>query len=122
MACHGGRLLREHDLQPSRFERVLLELTVVEVFSVRLHDPAMTERVPPAGIEGEPGFAVSLEARRQVEQTSVMVHVTVADDQCIGLGRVDSQSLVVVCEGVRRERKSTRLNSSHPSISYAVFC
>src|SRR5690348_17418706 len=25
-------------------------------------------------------------------------------------------------EGVARDRKSTRLNSSHPSISYAVFC
>src|SRR4051794_41704589 len=25
-------------------------------------------------------------------------------------------------EGVRLDRKSTRLNSSHPSISYAVFC
>src|SRR5690348_18513717 len=24
--------------------------------------------------------------------------------------------------GVRTDRKSTRLNSSHPSISYAVFC
>src|SRR6266581_5017878 len=24
--------------------------------------------------------------------------------------------------GCRRDRKSTRLNSSHPSISYAVFC
>src|SRR5438876_7215096 len=24
--------------------------------------------------------------------------------------------------GARRDRKSTRLNSSHPSISYAVFC
>src|SRR5690348_17710307 len=24
--------------------------------------------------------------------------------------------------GVSRDRKSTRLNSSHPSISYAVFC
>src|SRR5690348_17760903 len=25
-------------------------------------------------------------------------------------------------EGPARDRKSTRLNSSHPSISYAVFC
>src|SRR5690348_18125368 len=25
-------------------------------------------------------------------------------------------------EGFARDRKSTRLNSSHPSISYAVFC
>src|SRR5690348_17684306 len=24
--------------------------------------------------------------------------------------------------GIARDRKSTRLNSSHPSISYAVFC
>src|SRR5690348_17441712 len=24
--------------------------------------------------------------------------------------------------GLRKDRKSTRLNSSHPSISYAVFC
>src|SRR5438309_5361654 len=26
------------------------------------------------------------------------------------------------CHGHRRDRKSTRLNSSHSSISYAVFC
>src|SRR5690348_17673222 len=25
-------------------------------------------------------------------------------------------------QGMARDRKSTRLNSSHPSISYAVFC
>src|SRR5438876_1763350 len=32
--------------------------------------------------------------------------------------------LDLVCEGHRfcLDRKSTRLNSSHPSISYAVFC
>src|SRR5438876_11226335 len=29
---------------------------------------------------------------------------------------------VVVSAGMRLDRKSTRLNSSHPSISYAVFC
>src|SRR5690348_17700691 len=28
----------------------------------------------------------------------------------------------VVLDRARRDRKSTRLNSSHPSISYAVFC
>src|SRR5690606_39787911 len=27
-----------------------------------------------------------------------------------------------VCEGVTQDRKSTRLNSSHVKISYAVFC
>src|SRR2546430_2913754 len=27
-----------------------------------------------------------------------------------------------LCGGLRRDRKSTRLNSSHSQISYAVFC
>src|SRR5438876_4532388 len=27
-----------------------------------------------------------------------------------------------ICELISKDRKSTRLNSSHPSISYAVFC
>src|SRR5688572_31229697 len=30
--------------------------------------------------------------------------------------------LLRTTEGVRRDRKSTRLNSSHSQISYAVFC
>src|SRR5690348_18014994 len=30
--------------------------------------------------------------------------------------------LVVGFSGIALDRKSTRLNSSHPSISYAVFC
>src|SRR5438876_2974797 len=38
-----------------------------------------------------------------------------------------SRPIVIGCESrqtgrLRRDRKSTRLNSSHPSISYAVFC
>src|SRR5690348_18424412 len=33
-----------------------------------------------------------------------------------------SDELLVEQWGERRDRKSTRLNSSHPSISYAVFC
>src|SRR5688572_32405605 len=38
--------------------------------------------------------------------------------QVIGLQRADHQRLLVE----RRDRKSTRLNSSHSQISYAVFC
>src|SRR6266487_5286509 len=35
----------------------------------------------------------------------------------------DGKTHTSFCPGqVRRDRKSTRLNSSHPSISYAVFC
>src|SRR4051812_49766278 len=48
-------------------------------------------------------------------------------DQRLGLDRevhraVDGRSEGVNTEGLERDRKSTRLNSSHMSISYAVFC
>src|SRR5207247_9044571 len=38
----------------------------------------------------------------------------------LGVDRVDHRSLAGVA--LRRDRKSTRLNSSHEWISYAVFC
>src|SRR5437868_11193183 len=34
----------------------------------------------------------------------------------------DSEEFRIVLELLQRDRKSTRLNSSHVSISYAVFC
>src|SRR5699024_12409577 len=34
----------------------------------------------------------------------------------------DGTILMVMCENQDEDRKSTRLNSSHVSISYAVFC
>src|SRR5438876_7004402 len=34
----------------------------------------------------------------------------------------NSRSVAAVPAHARKDRKSTRLNSSHPSISYAVFC
>src|SRR2546430_5377039 len=37
-------------------------------------------------------------------------------------GRADSQEIVDLANGLRRDLKSTRLNSSHSQISYAVFC
>src|SRR4051794_41672903 len=36
--------------------------------------------------------------------------------------RADRLVEQVRCELLSQDRKSTRLNSSHPSISYAVFC
>src|SRR2546430_13476415 len=36
--------------------------------------------------------------------------------------RVPRQGAVEICRPERRDRKSTRLNSSHSQISYAVFC
>src|SRR5690348_17362589 len=44
---------------------------------------------------------------------------------CYGNTRVQAPNLNALAAGATvfdRDRKSTRLNSSHPSISYAVFC
>src|SRR3712207_6891394 len=40
------------------------------------------------------------------------------------LGRLDLKQFIEPCrrQRVMRDRKSTRLNSSHANISYAVFC
>src|SRR5438876_4239529 len=40
----------------------------------------------------------------------------------LGLADVRSYALPVAAIAMALDRKSTRLNSSHPSISYAVFC
>src|SRR5690554_1079510 len=40
----------------------------------------------------------------------------------MGSGGAGSQNLVEAADILRRDRKSTRLNSSHVRISYAVFC
>src|SRR3712207_7481932 len=38
------------------------------------------------------------------------------------IGRVDAADMTVREPALRADRKSTRLNSSHANISYAVFC
>src|SRR5207253_10738846 len=43
-------------------------------------------------------------------------------ERYVALGRWRRRGSVFVLWTVRRDRKSTRLNSSHVAISYAVFC
>src|SRR4051794_41671840 len=47
--------------------------------------------------------------------------VLTEDDDSEAVGTVPAHGFLSVV-GDRGDRKSTRLNSSHPSISYAVFC
>jgi hypothetical protein len=103
VARHYGGLLRDHDLQPSRFELIPLELAVVEFIAVGLHHPAMAERIASSGIESEPWFGLSLEGLCQVRQATVMVLVPVADDQGVGRGGIDFQAFEIVCERAGRE-------------------
>src|SRR5690348_17848861 len=44
------------------------------------------------------------------------------DDDALAIGQVVVEMARYGLEGRHLDRKSTRLNSSHPSISYAVFC
>src|SRR3712207_6949616 len=46
------------------------------------------------------------------------------DRECLALDdrRMSSFDLAGALRRIRRDRKSTRLNSSHANISYAVFC
>src|SRR3712207_8300923 len=45
-----------------------------------------------------------------------------ADEPFLGLTPADTEALVAAFHALARDRKSTRLNSSHANISYAVFC
>src|SRR5690348_17643214 len=58
-----------------------------------------------------------------VSDTSELVDSADIDPGFERLERLDDISRVQTAMGrLNRDRKSTRLNSSHPSISYAVFC
>src|SRR2546426_6373654 len=64
-------------------------------------------RVPPGGRVGAAGRRAEERSRRAARQSNVL-----AGGDLPGRG----------AHGAARDRKSTRLNSSHLVISYAVFC
>src|SRR5258708_23004729 len=60
------------------------------------------------------------EAARQLEQAA---HDAQVAYDCISLGDLDwAHTNAVTARAEAEDRKSTRLNSSHQIISYAVFC
>src|SRR5205807_9611610 len=59
--------------------------------------------------------------RRDRHQTRVVIDVDGVVD-CFGGGLGGVKKIRVLVLHIRRDRKSTRLNSSHLVISYAVFC
>src|SRR3712207_8197670 len=76
---------------------------------------SLTELEERVEIEAPPGD--------RVPEAAPVFRVRAADDHAVG--RVDGPVIVGVEKDrlpVVRDRKSTRLNSSHANISYAVFC
>src|SRR5690625_6747513 len=83
------------------------------------------------------GLRVSLEMQESVSQifeaengeeaiaiaTREAVDITILDVSMPVMGGLDAlEQLIPHCPVVMLDRKSTRLNSSHVAISYAVFC
>src|SRR5690625_6834559 len=61
--------------------------------------------------------------RRQLETRSIpIVAIDTLGEPPAGLPTVGSQNWNGGLAATRQDRKSTRLNSSHVAISYAVFC
>src|SRR5690348_17838508 len=64
------------------------------------------------------GRPINVHASRNSDGLPRKVYATLADGTADGIG---NRRRLSICLDLR-DRKSTRLNSSHPSISYAVFC
>src|SRR2546430_773657 len=79
--------------------------------------PSSGERIPTVGVGTWRTFDVGASAAERAPLKEVL-------RQFVGLGgrMVDSSPMYGAAESVVGDRKSTRLNSSHSQISYAVFC
>src|SRR5437879_7757179 len=84
--------------------------STTHIHTLSLHD-ALPISQAPAEAQGQSSSTVELQT--QTAATAQEAHVSSARDLFVTVGK----SLVV-----DRDRKSTRLNSSHRCISYAVFC
>src|SRR5690348_18115061 len=84
-----------------------------EIYTLSLHDalPICVQR------EGRTAQARRV-VRRAVQRRAVRRFRAAAQERC----RREGVEEVHHAQRRREDRKSTRLNSSHPSISYAVFC
>src|SRR3712207_8816180 len=87
------------------------DTATTEIYTLSLHDALpISERFVPNRFASEPGA--------RLYRTGDLVRY-MPDGNLEFVGRVDHQ---VKVRGFRIDRKSTRLNSSHANISYAVFC
>src|SRR3712207_8601579 len=93
------------------------DTATTEIYTLSLHDALPICHA--AGVLHRPGVEL-----RHEELVVLVERVRVVEDPVVevepGLG--DREDLVRVEVLGQRDRKSTRLNSSHANISYAVFC
>src|SRR4051794_28734824 len=71
---------------------------------------------------GEPPFQAALKGAREIAFAIVAMTITLAAVYAPIAFQTGRTGRLFVEFALSLDRKSTRLNSSHPSISYAVFC
>src|SRR5699024_11682310 len=86
----------------------------------------LTPGVKPLALEGPEGKRVAPVAEQVRQGTyplsrSLLLYVNLLPGAALE-GRARALLELILCPEGQRDRKSTRLNSSHVSISYAVFC
>src|SRR5690606_41576586 len=104
------RLLLSHDTAPSYVD----PLSLHDALPICLGTPPCRQVLPPAIPRGTDRRAV-LHSRPRVERRGAARAGRISR-------RVSGRSGAAGLRGLGRDRKSTRLNSSHVKISYAVFC
>src|SRR5690606_41819685 len=95
-------------------------------YTLSLHDalPILQIRKPGQEIVNHPGTALVCRWVERQHDTTPLVRVRAAQPRRhkLELRTGEFRGLVKAVEVTRADRKSTRLNSSHVKISYAVFC
>ena len=91
---HRG-LAGEVDLQALGLERRAVELALVDGRGGR-HDDAMAEGVLAARVDRHPRLPLALAGRGQRRQGTIVIHVPVAQHECVGRVGIDAERAVVV--------------------------
>src|SRR3712207_7355969 len=92
------------------------DTATTEIYTLSLHDALPIWNSPSTHL-GEQAFPVRLQSSR-----SLTISSNVLSTLSRVLGTVGSVTGQPTAVGGDEDRKSTRLNSSHANISYAVFC
>src|SRR5206468_5457631 len=104
--------------------RTVLPISLLH-FPTRRSPPPRATRFPYTTLFRSPGGTILYEAHKALEQICVE-RDTLHYKQQIALKYADlvynGQWFHPLREALQADRKSTRLNSSHDQISYAVFC
>src|SRR5207248_6163283 len=117
------RELRRSEQHDSFINAVTHELKT-PVASIRLHLETLQRRDLPEAQKQEFYRLMLSDTDRLTETVEQVLRAGRAGDKKAGREKsaVDFRQLVRECMDAARDRKSTRLNSSHRTISYAVFC